>query len=143
MPQTLLVNGTDLTRYDRTIDLESWGSFLAAIEYRGDDLILPGMPGEVYGGRVAAARTASLVVELTGNTAANTWASTHDQMVTDFLTNLATLKTLTAVSATPLTLTVQPAGTTVQAVRTGLTVAPLAEFWADVTLEFKLLEGTV
>lgn len=141
MANTLLVNGTDLTRYDRTINLESYGSFVSAIEYRGDDIVLPGMPGEVYGGRVAGARTASILLELTGNTAANAWSVTHAQMVTDFETNLATLKTLTAVSATPLTLTVN--GTTVTAVRTALVVAYRAEFWADVTLDFKLLEGTV
>ncbi len=141
MPNVLLVNGTDMTRYDRTITLDSWGTFLSAITYRGDDVVLPGMPGEVYGGRVAGARTASIVVELVGTSAANTWAATHDAMVTQFLTNLTTLKTLTAVTTTPLTLTVN--GTTVLAVREGLEVAMRAEFWAEVTLEFKLLEGTV
>jgi len=140
MANTLLVNGTDLTRYDRTIDLESWGSFLSAVEYRGDDLVLPGMPGEVYGGRVAGAREAVLTVELTGTSAANTWPA---DPVAQFTTNLDTLKALTAVSATPLTLTVQPAGTTVLAVRSQLEVAPVTEFWGYVTLGFKLLDGTV
>ncbi len=144
----VLVNGTDLTRYDRTLDLESYGQFLNAIEYRISNVVLPGMPGEVYGvptgGTPAAAgKDVSLLLELTGNTAANTWASTHAQMVTDFHTNLATLKTLTAVTSTPLTLTVVATGTTTLAYRTGLAVAYRAEFWADVTLSFRLIEGTV
>jgi hypothetical protein len=143
MANTLLVNGTDLTRYDRTIMLADWGSFLGGIQYRGDDVVIPGMPGVIYGGRVASARSASVTIELTGNTAANTWASTHAQMVTDFLTNLATLKTLTEPTSTPLTLTVNPAGTTCLAVRSGLDVTLQAEFWADVTLTFDLLEGTL
>lgn len=140
MANTLLINGTDLTRYDRTIDLESWGQFLSGIQYRGEDLVIPGMPGEVYGPRIAAARDVSVLVELVGTSAANTWPA---DPVAQFATNLATLKTLTEPTATPLTLTVQPAGTTVEAVRTGLEVAMAAEFWGYVTLSFRLLEGTV
>jgi hypothetical protein len=63
--------------------------------------------------------------------------------VAQFATNLATLKTLTAPAASPLTLTVQPAGTTVTAVRTGLEVGMVTEFFAEVTLTFRLLQGTV
>jgi hypothetical protein len=137
---TLLIGATDLTRYDRTIDLESYGAFLASIAKRGDDLILPGMPGRVFGGRVSDGRDVSLLLELTGNTAANTWASTHAQMVTDFHTNLATLKTLLAVG-TQTTLSVN--ATTTTAVCTSAVPAFRAEFWADVTISWTLLEGTV
>ena len=109
MANVVLVDGTDLTRYDRTILLADWGALLGGIEYRGDDVTIPGMPGVIYGGRVADARSASVTIELTGNTAANTWASTHAQMVTDFLTNLATLKALTEPTTVPLSLSREPA----------------------------------
>lgn len=140
MATTLLVNGTDLNRYDRTITLTDWGPFLGGKEFRGDDVVIPGMPGEVYGGRVAGARVASLTLELVGTSAANTYPA---DPTAQFYTNLATLKTLVAVTATPLTLTVQPAGTTCLAVLSGLTVSLHADFWADVALEFKLIEGTL
>jgi hypothetical protein len=45
MANTLLIGATDLARYDREIHLDSWGSFLSGIEHRGDDVVLPGMPG--------------------------------------------------------------------------------------------------
>ena len=140
MASTLMIGATDLTRYDRTIMLADWGSFLNEKEYRGDDVVLPGMAGEVYGGRITAARTASLTLELTGNSAANTWPA---DPVAQFYTNLTTLKALVAVTSTPLTLTVNPAGTTCLAVLAGLEVTLQTEFWAEVALSFKLLEGTL
>jgi hypothetical protein len=140
MANTLLVGATDLARYDREIHLDSWGSFLSGIEYRGDDIALPGMPGEVYGGRVAGAREASLVLDLLGMSGVGTWPA---DPVAQFATNLATLKALVVPGASPLTLTVQPAGTTVTAVRTGLEVGMVTEFFAEVTLTFRLLQGTV
>jgi hypothetical protein len=137
---TLLVDGTDLTRYDRTIMLADWGSFVSGKEYRGDDVTIPGMPGVIYGGRTVDARDASLTLELTGMSAAATWPV---DPTAQFYTNLATLKTLTEPGTSPNTLTVNPAGTTCLAVRTGLVVSMQADFWASVTLSFRLLQGTL
>lgn len=143
MAQTLLVDGTDLTRYDRLIVLADWGPMLSGIQYRGDDITIPGMPGVIYGGRVADARSVSITVQVTGASGAGTWPATPALCVTQFLTNLATLKTLTEPTSTPLSLTLNPAGTTCLAVREGLDVAVQGEDWADVNLTFKLLEGTL
>jgi hypothetical protein len=140
MANTLLINGTDLTRYDREIMVADWGSMLSGIEYRGDDVILPGMPGEVYAGRVAGSRVVPVVIELTGMSGAGTWPA---DPVAQFTTNLATLKALVAPGASPLTLTLQPYGTTCEAVLDSLEVEMQAEFLATVVINFKLIEGTL
>ena len=141
MANTLLIGATDLTRYDRTILLADWGTFIGGPALRGDDVLLPGMIGEVDGGRVATARSTAVTIELTGNTAAGVWASTHAQMVTDFHTNLATLK---ALLVGQFTITVQPLGTTCLARLEGpLDITLQAEFWAQVSIPLRLQEGTV
>jgi hypothetical protein len=137
---TLLIDGTDLTRYDREILLDSWGPLVSGIEHVGDDVDIPGMAGVIYGGRVAASRAATLTVELTGQDSAAHWPA---DPVAQFYTNLATLKALTAPGSSPNTLTVQPAGTTCLAVRSGLTVTMLNDHYATVELVWTLLEGTL
>ena len=135
---TVLFGATDLVRYDRTIILADWGALLGGPEWYGEDVLIPGMTGEIDGGRVAAARSTSVTIELTGMSAASTWPA---DPTAQFYTNLTTLKALVT---TEDTLTVQPLGISCAYRLDGsLDVSMQADFWAEVSIPLRLQEGTL
>ena len=135
---TVLFGATDIQRYDRMLLLANWGELLGGPEWRGDDVVIPGMPGVVDGGRTAAARSTSITIELTGSDSAGHFPA---DPTTQFYTNLTTLKTLLTVSTT---LTVQPWGiSTAYRLDGSLGVVMGNDYFAEVSIPLLLQDGTL
>ena len=90
LPDTLLINGTDLRSIPRLI-IRDISGLLTEAPYRGDNETIPGMPGEVGTVKVAGAFTFDIPVTLLGTTRA------------DFLSILASVRALASTNLVTLT----------------------------------------